>query len=221
VVGIELAALAALAVVHAVFLWHAVLFERVAGALSATRPVHPVALQLVSCIALAAGGLAVVLVRTIPRPTTRSLLFAVAMALSFITPHYWPNAGTANPPREFETTALAHRFITSHVGNRAVRFWYQLPQGTAPPFQAIACTYLWGWVLVNEQMPHLTRSEADGLKPDTQIVLLIARPAEMVEARASLRQFGLDYAVTAEERFDTNGRIFSVLIANLSRAEPE
>jgi hypothetical protein len=218
VVAIELAAIAALVAVHVTFLWRRDLFAQLAAALSPAQSLDPNV--IVVCLSLAAGTLAVVSLRTVTPPARRELVFALAMALSFIMPHHWRDAGMANARAEFETTALAHRFVTSQVGRHPVRFWYQLPKGTVPPFRSIACTYLWGWVLVNEEMPRLTTDEAATIKPDTRLVLLINGPAEAADARAALRQFGLDYAVIASQTFDGGGEPFSVVIADLTSLKP-
>jgi hypothetical protein len=102
-----------------------------------------------------------------------------------------------------------------------VRFWYQAPSGSAPPFRAIASTYLWGWVLVNEEMPHLTGQEAETIDPDSRLVLLINRQAEADDARTALGRSGFGYTVIAHQTFDSGGHPFTVLIADLFRVRPE
>jgi hypothetical protein len=116
---------------------------------------------------------------------------------------------------EFEETAGAHRFITRHVDSRPVRFWSSAATRSSPPFRSVSSTYLWGWVLINEELPVLTRSQAATLQPGTRLVLLLERQAEADAARAALREFGFDYAVVAEDQFGRGSRTFRVVIADL------
>jgi hypothetical protein len=113
----------------------------------------------------------------------------------------------------------AHRFIAQHLGDRALRVWSSQPNVGTPPFRAISSTYLWGWVLVNETLPLLSGTEAATLQPGTRMVLLMNRQGEADQARESLRQFGFDLGVVAQEDFGPATRPFRVVVADLVRVD--
>jgi hypothetical protein len=167
-------------------------------------------------IAMAAGLAAVSALRLI-RPAPQAwAAFTVAVACSYVAlPPLW-SVGVDGRD-EFQDTVRAHRFITGHLDNHVIRFWTCAPTGSSPPFLSISSTYLWGYVLINEQLPALTDTQAATLQPGARLVLLVNRPTEADEARNALRPFGLDFGVIAQQEFGAPRRPFRVVIADLVR----
>ena len=91
----------------------------------------------------------------------------------------------------FQAVADAHRFIATHLDGSVTRFWYRLSTRDAPPFRAIASTYLWAWVLVNEDMPRLTTDQAATPGADATATVR-AMPDELAKSRALINKFERD-----------------------------
>ena len=53
------------------------------------------------------------------------------------------------------------------------------------------------------------------ITPQVRLVLLVNRASEAEEARTSLRAFGLDYTVVAQEQFGQADRTFLVIVADV------
>jgi len=128
---------------------------------------------------------------------------------------YWKAQGLSGRI-DFAATTGAHQFIEKNVRDRALRIWYPALTLTSPPFRSIACTYLCDRLLVNDDLPRLTRDEAEAIKLPIRLVLLVNRTSQAEEARASLRAFGLDYTVVAQEQFGRADRTFLVIVADVA-----
>ena len=209
-VTLELAAFVTLAAVHVAFLWRGGIFLYHMSVWFHTARTS----VIVTSIVLTAGALAVTSLRVVRRPALRWALFVPAIAVAFAAPHY-QSSRPADGRAEFETTVSAHRFITKQVGAHTIRMWSPPADFESPPFKSIACTYLWKWSLMNETLPKLTPEEAAKLPSDTRMVLLLHREADADDARAALRQYGLDSTVVAHQVFGAGNRAVSVVIADL------
>jgi hypothetical protein len=214
-VAIELLLLAGLVAVHGTLLWHLDWFERFALWGNAVRPPSP--MMIVALVTGAGAGFAAVALRLARPSMTTELLFAAGMTVSCATPHLWLDAQARDARGDFQVTVAAHRFIASHIGHDAVRLWYRVHDEDQPPFRSIASTYLWGWVLVNEDLPQLTDAQAKTMRPDAKLVLLVSDESETVDARETLRRYGFGSAIIARQTFRQSGQSFSVVIADLVR----
>jgi hypothetical protein len=213
---VELAVYAALAIVHVGFLWYGTgLWTRVAAMAGPAHP--PDRLAVITVAAASVGLVAVVVMRFAARSAIRGMLVVAGLAFVFAAPHVLHEADEPDARARFRTVTEAHRFIGTYIDKSATRFWYRLLPHEMPPFRSIASTYLWGWVLVNEDMPLLTTEQVATLRPGTHLVLLLNREEEQMEARAALRRFGFDYSVVALRRFGAGSQAYSVLVAELGR----
>jgi hypothetical protein len=110
-------------------------------------------------------------------------------------------------------TAAAHEFIGDTVVDRPFKIWYRLDT-TERPYKNISSTYLWGWSLVNEEMPALKPAEAEMITPGLQLVLLVKDPAEAESARTALRRFEVDFVPKAQRQFGAGDVMLWVIIAD-------
>src|SRR5262249_17409809 len=103
-----------------------------------------------------------------------------------------------------------------------IRLWYP-PATAAQPYRSIASTYLWGWTLVNEEMPHLDEKSLAWMvfRPATRLVFFLNTPSEAEAARGEMRRFPYDYQQVALERFGSGSRGFYVMLADLVQAGRE
>jgi hypothetical protein len=92
-----------------------------------------------------------------------------------------------------EQTAAAHRFIRDNIGSERPRLWYNAIAQTQLPYVQIASTYLWQYVLINQNLPRLSDVEAAALNVGTPVVLLVSSAQEAERTRPALAVFGLDY----------------------------
>jgi hypothetical protein len=218
IVLFEVATMAVLAGGHALILAYALPFWRFWAMLLA-RP-GTTQLVVMTFVMTAAGAVAVLGLRYVERPARRWAVFVLGMAMSFSgMSTYWPNRNLPNPRTEFRSTAFAHRFITANVGDRTVRIWSVPPSYWSPPFRSIAGTYLWGWVLVNEDLPRLTEQEAVSFEPATRLVMLVNRDADAEDAVASMRARGLDFVNARRAEFEEPARRFLVIVGDVVRAD--
>jgi hypothetical protein len=95
--------------------------------------------------------------------------------------------------------------------------WYALPPGERRPFRNIASTYLWGWMLVNENLPTLSEREAALLIPDTQLVLLVADAGDADVVKGVVQKLDFDFTVRAQKQFGPTDAAFWVVIGELTR----
>jgi hypothetical protein len=217
--GLELAVCAALGVAHVTFLWHGTAWWNHVTAWLSPNPDHPLdRLTVIMAALMTVGIAAVLLLRSAARSATRAVAAVAAIAVVFAAPHLWQGAGVPDARTRFETVAAAHRFIGGYFDRPTMRFWYRFSSDDAPPFRSIASTYMWSWLLVNEDLPHLTSEQARALGPDTRLVFLIDRETERDDARAALRQFGYDFSVVGERQFGAGRQACRVVIADLTRA---
>ena len=213
---IELALAAALAVVHVGFLWHGAGFwARVTTLSHAAYPFDN--LTVISAVVAAVGLVSVVWLQFSVPSAIRGALAAAGLAFLCAAPHFWQQIGEPDARARFQTVGEAYRFIGTHLDG-PTRFWYRLTPQDAPPLRAIASTYLWGFVLVNEDMPRLTGDQAATLRTDTRLVFLVERQTELDAARAALQRFGWDYSIVTEQRFGIGHQSCTVVIAALTRA---
>jgi hypothetical protein len=211
-VTMELLTLSALAVAYVVFVTQAETLQNVWSRVAPT--VHPTRAVLITWFTTMAGATGVLALRFVRPPAWRWAMFVAGMALSAATLAQRPLT-TPFARADFEQTVRAHRFIGDHIGARKVRFWYPEPTLVSPPFRAIASTYLWQYVLINEELPRLATEQAASLDPTSRLVLLLNRPGEADEARSALQRFGFDYSVVTQQQIGSAGREFQVVIADL------
>ncbi len=209
--ALEIAAFAVLATAHVLFLRRGGYFlYRMAVLFHASGTA-----VIVTSVAMAAGLLAVLSLRIVRPPSLRWAVFLPAIAVAFAVPHY-RGSNPVDGRAEYETTALAHRFITSAIGTHTIRIWYPPAEYTSPPFRSIASTYLWKWNLVNETLPALTPEDAAKVPSDTRLIMLLAHQADAGGARAALRRFGFDATDVAHQDFGEGSRAVSVVIVDLA-----
>jgi hypothetical protein len=145
--------------------------------------------------------------------------FVAALAVSYIAvPQFWQPASGPSAPARFASTALAHRYITEQAAGRPLRLWYHQTADTQRPFKSIASTFLWGYVLLNEQLPVVTKEQAATLDPRTRLVLLVPTLQDAEAARAPLRRLGLDYIVVGHREFGIGDASTSVVITDVVRS---
>ncbi len=172
-----------------------------------------------TALGLIASALSVIAVRREPRFTRRWMCFAAATAVSFVAvPQFWVGgADRGFATRRFEETVGAHRFVVSQIGGEAPKFWYALSPTEPRPFKSISSTFLWGYSLINEQMPILTGAQAATLRAGSRLVLLVPTPADAEVAREPLRRAGFDYSLVTHREFGEGPTALSVVIVDLVR----
>jgi hypothetical protein len=222
----ELATLCVFAVAHLVVYGHVTTFWRTVARVLGY--VHPLTVSAAATsIGAAAGCVAVIALRFVPIPRVAWGVFLAGMVMSFaavnspfdrpvklVAMALWPEASSFSFRAEFEQTALAHRFIAASIPQKVVRFWYAPPTRVSPPFRSISSTFLWEYVLINEDFPHITAKVAKTIQPGSRLVLLMRTPSEEQEARDALRPFGLDFTVVEKRGFGTSDRPFIVLVGD-------
>jgi len=172
--------------------------------------------RLATAITLAACLLAVFVWRFVSIRWLQKAIFATLLTVSYLAvPGNWPVANGQDSRRQFERTVAAHRFIRDEIGVAKPRFWYHATPATTLPFIAIASTYLWGYVVINEALPLLKDTEAANLMPGTPLVLLAGSAEEAEGARRALAAFGFDYIVRVQKTFADDEMSFVVVVANL------
>ena len=215
-VSFDLSAYAMLAAAYVAFLWYGSAFwNSLALALNHSRP--PNLYSLLAFTAMTIGCLALLSLWVVRWPRLRWSLFVAAVAVSCAGPYFRPAAEMPDGRARFETVVEAHRFIGKYLDRPAIRFWYRLKPQDAPPLRSIASTYLWGWVLINEDLPRLSSDEAATIKPDTRLVFLIAARHELDEGRAELTRLGWRTSIVAEHPFGRDRQSLTVVIADLTR----
>jgi hypothetical protein len=167
------------------------------------------------------GLVAVLGLQTVPLPHVQRGLLVAGLALSYaVLAAHWPVQFAPSGRSEFTQTVRAHRFIASQLGHQPFRIWSRTPTLLSPPYRSISATYLWGFVIVNEELPRLTEKEARSFEPATRLAILVDRDAEAQEAVTSMRAFGLDYVNTRREQFGQDGRPFIVIVGDVVSAQP-
>ena len=210
VIGFEIGTLLALLGMHLLMFRHGAFFWRFWDLWHGLLPRDPVAV-----VTTAMGLVAILGLIWIPHPNLRWAVFVLGVTLSFGgLLRYWSTEGI-DGPAEFENVVSAHRFIAVNTAGRAFRLWHAPPTVTAPPFRAIACTFLCNRWLINEDLPRLTRQEGGAIPPAVRLVVMVNTQTEAEEAHAALHAFGLDYIVVAQEAFGQSDRRFLVIIANV------
>jgi len=213
-VVLELGVFAALAAAHiAILRLGSVALAHVSGWINLAYSVRPHV--ILPAIMLTAGFVAVFVVRAVRPSALRWALFLPAIGVAFGASQF-QGASPVDGRTEFETTAQAHRFIGGKIGAHTIRFWCPPPGHDTPPFRSIVSTYLWRWNLVNETLPNLTHEEAAALPADTRMVFLVYGDANLDDARAALRQFGLDSTLVAQQDFGAGSRAVRVVLADLT-----
>jgi hypothetical protein len=178
--------------------------------------------RLSTDVTLAASLLAIASWRFVKIEWLRWAVFGTFLIASyFAVPGNWPAAHGQNSPRQFDQTAAAHRFIQENVGTTKPRFWYYATALTQLPFVPIASTYLWGYVIINQEFPELTSTQAADLSAGTPLVLLVRSEQEAERARPALAGLGLDYTVKTHRVFGNGDTSFMVVIASLVFADTD
>ena len=135
-------------------------------------------------------------------------------------PPNWVTADTPDVKEDFATTVSAHRYLGEHLdNNRRLAMWYALSPDEKRPFRSIASTYLWVWMLVNENLPLVNETEAAALTPNGQLVLLVPDLGDTDVARGALRKLHFEYTPREQKQFGSAGATFWVVVGDLSRTE--
>jgi hypothetical protein len=178
--------------------------------------------RLPTAVTLAACLLSITAWRVVRTESRQRMVFAALLTISFFAvPAYWPSAHALSGSRQFEMIASAHRFTRDTIGTDRPRFWYYANARTNRPFIAIASTYLWGYVVINETFPQLTKAEARDLRGGTPLILLLPSAEEAERARSALDPYGLDLTVQKQKTFGEGDSSFVVVIANLVLKDTE
>jgi hypothetical protein len=188
--------------------------EVLAAAFPSAYRINAITAFAVACAALA-------LFRFVATPWLRWPAFLLALWLAYGSmPPYFPTAQTAHLKENFVLTASVHRHIKEHLtATRPLAMWYALPDAGRRPFRDIASSYLWGYIIINEELPSLNESRATALLTDTQLVLLVINPEDVDGAKAALQKFDLDYTPLAQKQFGPNDADFWVVVGDLTRRE--
>jgi hypothetical protein len=135
-------------------------------------------------------------------------------------PPYFPTVQTPHLKENFVLTVSVHRYIKEHLtATRPLAMWYALADAGRRPFRDIASSYLWGYVIFNEELPSLDESKAAAVLAGTQLVLLVRDPADIDAARAALQKFALDYTPVAQKEFGPTDAAFWVVVGDLRGPE--
>jgi hypothetical protein len=178
--------------------------------------------RLTTGVTLVACLLSIATWRFVRTESRQRMVFAALLAISFFAvPAYWPSAHALSGSRQYELIASAHRFTRDTIGTNRPKFWYYANALTNRPFIAIASTYLWGYVVINEEFPRLTDAEARDLSGGAPLVLLLPSAEEAERARRALDPYGLDFTVQNQKTFGTGDSSFVVVIANLVLKDTE
>jgi hypothetical protein len=166
-------------------------------------------------VGIGAGVLAVVVIRRLRPEWLRWVLASIAFACisGAVPPDVPMKADTSKP--YYETVVAAHRFIAANIAGRPSRIWSVEPATTKAPVFGTECTFLWGFVMVNDKLPDLDKAAIALLSRGTRLVLLLAKPLQAEPAFAALRRTGLDFDPVANRDFGTGDLAMSVLIVDL------
>ena len=219
-VALELAALGALIAAHLLAFRHGDYTWTAAANVMASA--LPNAYPFNAIMAFAVCVLAIVSLGFIRATWCRWPVFLLLWGISYgSVPTNWPTVGARHVREDFALTASAHAFIGQHLDrNKGLRMWYRISAGEPRPFRNISSTYLWGWTLINEEMPSLLESQVASIQSVTQLVLLVGDRAETDAARQALQRFGLAYAPRVQRRFGVGGSTLWVVIGDVSRVAP-
>ena len=141
--------------------------------------------------ALCAGGTAMVLLR-IFRPLDAwtevlallgSGLVALAAGSTFLP--------LPQPARDsFVAVVAANRLVSPYIAERPHKFWYSKHAPLANDYLAISSTFLWQYSLVNDELPTLTKEQAQTLHNYDRLLLMTEEAAEVIKAQAALQACG-------------------------------
>ena len=181
----------------------------------------PSAYRINGITAFAVAGAALVLFRFVSSQWLRWPALLVALWIAYGSmPPYFPTAQTPNLKENFVLTASVHRHIKEHLNaTRPLAMWYALADAGRRPFRDIASSYLWGYIIINEELPSLNESRATAVLPDTQLVLLVINPEDVDVAKAALQKFDLDFAPQSQKQFGPGDADFWVVVGDLTRRE--
>jgi hypothetical protein len=156
---------------------------------------------------------------------TRSPGLAAALIVAIVltagagdTTSFWPPA--SEPMRQtYEQVSLAHRFIGRHVApGHPLRFWYNFRTDDRRPLRSLCSSYLWMYVLLNENLPAVTKSEAALLTTGTRLVLLLPAIDQVEMARSALKRMDVEIVPVAERVFGAGATSFAVVVTDVVRA---
>jgi hypothetical protein len=192
--------------------------DLVAGVSKALGVTSPDLYRLNAIAACVVGSAALVSLRFIRWQWLQWPAYLLALWIGYSTvPMSWAAADTPGLKDDYALTVSVHRYIGEHLEKRRLAMWYALPPGERRPFRNIASTYLWGWMLVNENLPTLSEREAALLIPDTQLVLLVADAGDADVVKGVVQKLDFDFTVRAQKQFGPTDAAFWVVIGELTR----
>src|SRR5262249_61420064 len=103
------------------------------------------------------------------------------------------------------------------VGKRPMRIWSAVPSNDMPPYRAVSSTFLWGYTLINEQLPRLTSDQVRSIPASVRHIQLVSDPAQAEAGRAELKRAGIDSVVVAQSYFGRAGNKILVVVADIVR----
>jgi hypothetical protein len=217
VVALELCTVAIFAAVHWFVLADIVVVRsRVQQWVNTTLAFIALPVDASVAVGLAAGAFMVVGVRMIRLEWVRWSAVIVCFAIiGTCASDEVPARSDTMARSQLEETAAIHRFVDSVVGQREFRMWTPNPLATNMPILATTSSFLWGYVLVNEQFPNLTAEQASRLHKNTALVLLLPNAQDAERSHAPLRQHGYDFSAVSTRTFGSGDMAVSVVIGDL------
>jgi hypothetical protein len=215
---LELATLGVLITAHVlIFRWGgapwAAASQAIAAAIPRVQPFNAIA-------AFAVCAAALVLFRFIRWQWVRWPAYFLTLWTAYgSAPANWVTADTPRVKEDYAVTVSAHRYLWERLdNNRPLAMWYALSPDEQRPLRSIASTYLWVVVVVNENLPMLSESEAASLTPNAQLVLLVDDPRDTEVVKGALRKVDFDYSPREQKQFGPDNASFWVVIGDLTRS---
>ncbi len=149
----------------------------------------------------------------------RWFLFVAALVFaSSGAPPDLPARSTSITKAYYAETVAAHRFISEYViPERKIRIWCNAIR-TQRPVIGISSTFLWGFALVNYEMPKLTDADARRVDATTRLVFLAASMNEFDAARGVLANRGWDTDIVARQEFGGGDEALTIVVTDLRPA---
>lgn len=111
----------------------------------------------------------------------------------------------------FKSVVQVHRWVADQSQDRYPLFWYNKNAPLKREYCAFASTYLWGYSLVNDDLPNLSRKRAEGILESHRIFITTQDDRELVVAQETLRTCGFTCRVHKKIEFPYAGTIFKIV----------
>lgn len=111
----------------------------------------------------------------------------------------------------FSAVVQAHRYVFQQTEDRYPLFWYSKYAPLKSEFCAIASTYLWGYSLVNEDLPEVSEKRAQGIREIHRIFVMTQDAHELIAAQENLQARGHFSRVYARIEIPYAGSTFTIV----------